>query len=212
MLSHIEESRSAESVFKLSALTQLYKTRLVQLGLNVEGRIHLTHLKDKILAHFPALQAHKNGREILLAFNEDIASALKEVYERNCDDEAIILAQAASICRREMNNLTCTFKGNFEAGCQKSSVSSTLLCLVSMILRGPNIQNYVENVAETQTALSIAELLHYNVTFRRPDRQVNLNYHSTSRGHLYQYILVFSYMQKQEKRVLLRHYQNLDYQ
>ena len=29
--------------------------------------------------------------------------------------------------------------------------------------------------------MSIAELLHYNVTFRRPDRQVNLNYHSTSR-------------------------------
>ena len=58
---------------------------------------HSTDLKNRILANFTGLQADKQGRYVLLAFNEDIGNALKIVSERDCDDEAVILSKVAKI-------------------------------------------------------------------------------------------------------------------
>lgn len=57
----------------------------------MSGRVHSTDLKRRLLAHIHGLQAHKQGRDVLLAFNDDIGLALKQMYERDYDDEAMIL-------------------------------------------------------------------------------------------------------------------------
>ena len=168
-------------VFKLSNLVKLYSDRLGQLGSEIVGRIHSTHLKNRLLVNIPTLQAHKQGRDVLLAFEDDIGSALKNMQHKDCDEEAITLSKAAKIVRRDMMESGFLFNGKFEANVQKDSVSSSLLCLVSMILRGSNIEMNSRNVQETQTALTLSQLLMYNSTFRRTNRQSSSINHMLSR-------------------------------
>lgn len=56
----------------------LYSTRLTQLGTNIVGRIHSIKLKDRILSYFQDMEAHKKGRDVMLAFKEDIGLALSK--------------------------------------------------------------------------------------------------------------------------------------
>ena len=53
-------------VFKLTDLANMNSNRLEQLGSGIAGRVHSTRLKEKILAYFPDMKAHKQGREIVL--------------------------------------------------------------------------------------------------------------------------------------------------
>jgi hypothetical protein len=144
LLAYIDEVRMDETVapvFKLADLCRLYSARLKQLGVKQDNRPHSTHLKNRILAHFPDLAAHKQGRDVLLAFNRDLGSALRKACVRDYDDEAICLAKAANIVRREMLKLQATFTGSFHVNCQVKSVPQSLLALVAMILNGPNIES-----------------------------------------------------------------------
>ena len=56
----------------------MYSARLNQLGVDVSGCLHTTELKNRILAQFPDMQAHREGRDVLLAFKDDIAFAIKQ--------------------------------------------------------------------------------------------------------------------------------------
>ena len=52
---------------------------------------------SNFLAGFLDVQAQRQGRDILLAFNEDIGLALQRASESDFDEEAIILSKAAKI-------------------------------------------------------------------------------------------------------------------
>ena len=95
----------------------------------------------------------------MLAFEEDICTALTKACELDGDNEAIHLARAAKIVRRHLLKKAKPFDG-FPAECHKESVPSLLLALVNMILEGPSIQD--QNEATTSAALSIAQLLKFN--------------------------------------------------
>ena len=97
---HIESD--AAPVFRLAERARLYKTPLKLLGGDVSGRFNNTHLKNRFLAHKQDLQAYREGRDVLLAFNKDVVAALRQAYERDFDDEAGILSQATKIVRRDM--------------------------------------------------------------------------------------------------------------
>ena len=187
LLSYIEETRNESTssipVFKLADLAKLYTSRLKQLGVNISGRIHTTDLKNQILSNIPDMQAHRQGRDILLAFNKDIGLALKRVYESDFDEEAIILSKAAKIVRRDILNTKYTFDGTFEKECQKKSVPQSLLSLVKMIIDGSNIKVNSDNVTEPQAALTISQLLQFNSSFRRPSSITvpTSTYHTTKR-------------------------------
>ena len=78
LLAYIDESRKDDDirVFKLADLSKLYSTRLQQLGVEQYDHVHRTRLKNHILVHFPDLAAHKEGYDVLLAFNKDLGAAL----------------------------------------------------------------------------------------------------------------------------------------
>ena len=174
LVTFIEELRMDEKiapVFKLSDLTKLYSSRLEQLDIEHSSRVHSTDLKNRILAQFPDMSAHKEGREVFLAFNQDIGLALKGASKTNFDDEAICLANAAKIVRRDMLELTTKFTGSFQPNCQQSSVPKALLALVVMILDSPNIKSQSDTTS--QAALSISQLLQYNSHVRRRKGSVN---------------------------------------
>ena len=160
---YIEEIHNSDDkhapIFKLCDLAQLYVSRMEQLGVKLDARVHTTRLKQRLLAQFTDMQAQKQGRDILLAFEEDIGTALAKACEFDSDNEAIHLARAATIVRSQMFGKAKPFNG-FPSGCRKDSVPSLLLALVNMILEGPSIKDQGE--AMTSASLSIAQLQKFN--------------------------------------------------
>ena len=151
-------------VFKLADLAHLYKTRLEQLGVVIEGRVHTSRLKLRLLSVFPDLTAHLQGRNVMLSFDDDIGGALMKACDHDSDHDAMHLARAAKVVRREMFKQNFKFNGSFTAECQQSVVPHSLLALVNMILEGPNIKHQTHLVTATSTtaSLSISQLLMFN--------------------------------------------------
>ena len=77
---------------------------------------------------------------MVLIYNKDIGSALRKACEHDADDDAIHLAKAAKIVRRDMFKLKNKFNGSFAPHCQERSVPTSLLSLVAMVLCGPSIE------------------------------------------------------------------------
>ena len=127
--------------------------------MKLDVKVHTTRLKQRLLGYFTDMQAQKNRRDVLLAFEEDISTALAKACELDSDNDAIHLARAAKIVRNHMFGKAKSFTG-FPLGCQKESVSPLLRALVNMILEGPSIKEQSENT--TPAALSIAQLLKFN--------------------------------------------------
>ena len=105
LVSYIEDvcmDNLVAPVFKLTDLVNLYSTRLKQLGTDIVGHVHSTQLKDRILGYFPDMEAHKQGRDVVLISNKDIRSALSKACEHDADNDTVHLARAANIVRRDM--------------------------------------------------------------------------------------------------------------
>ena len=105
---------------------------LYQAGTHMTGRIHSTKLKNRILSYFPDMNAHTQGRDVVLVCNKDVGAALKKACEHDTDNDAVHLARAAKIVRRDMLKMKNEFSGSFDAQCQEKSVPVSLLALVSM--------------------------------------------------------------------------------
>ena len=184
LVSYMEETCKDDliaPVFKLKDLTVLYGNRLNQLGTNISGRVHSTKLKDRILAYFPDIEAHKQGRDVVLIYNKDIGSALRKACEHDADDDAIHLAKAAKIVRRDMFKLKNKFNGSFAPHCQERSVPTSLLSLVAMVLCGPSIE-IQSSTTLSQPILTISQLLMHNSLLRhRKDRVSSTVKHSQER-------------------------------
>ncbi|KAI9520651.1 hypothetical protein NQZ68_015570 [Dissostichus eleginoides] len=70
-------------------MVKLYRQRLQQLGVE-EPEVNSSRLKDKLLAEIPELEAHQQGRDVLLAFQNDVGIALSQASDYS---DAIILAE-----------------------------------------------------------------------------------------------------------------------
>ena len=158
-------------IFKLADLVSLYATRLKQLGTREESRIHSTKLKERLLSYFPDMQAHKQGRNVVLIANHDIGQALRKACHHDADNDAVHLARAAKIVRSDMCKVKQNFDGSFGRTYQKDSVPASLLALVSMVLNGPNIQEQSSS-STSQPVLTIAQLLMHNSMIRCREKKV----------------------------------------
>ena len=116
---------------KLADLARLYKTRLEQLGAAVEGRVHTSRLKIRLLSAFPDLRACLQGRNVMLTFHNDIGTALKKSCDHDSDQDTMHLVRAAKVVPREIFESSFTFNGSFS---EYNSVLQSLLALVKMIL------------------------------------------------------------------------------
>ena len=157
---YIEEARLDEEtaqVFTLANLVELYQSRMQQLGVKLDTRVHSTLLKQRLLAQFPDMRAHTKGRDVLLVFEEDVGDALTKACELDSDKYVVHLARAAQTVRRHMFEEGEPFNG-FPEGCQEDVVPSLLLVLVSMVLEGPIIK---DQMADT-TPAALAQMLKFN--------------------------------------------------
>ena len=141
IVAHIEEQKDEAkiTVFKVAELIKMFCNRIEELGLDLEGRIHSTHFKDRLLSSCPNLVAYKSGRDVFVSFREDIGAILQNAYAEDADDEGTYLAKAANIVRREILNCSVRFEGTFDESSQTVSVPKTLVTLLSMIMNGSNL-------------------------------------------------------------------------
>lgn len=65
-------------VLKLSDLVKFYSSKLSELGEEQPTRINATRLKTRLLAAFPDLTAHTQGREVLFVLSHEIGGVLLE--------------------------------------------------------------------------------------------------------------------------------------
>ena len=142
LVSYLEEhgnSGETAPVFKLADLVNLYSEKLLALGISKPClNVNSTRLKERLLAAMPDLAAHTQGKHILLVFNDAIGDAIRNACKQDYDSEALHLARAAKIVRRDMFSIQQSFKGTFEVDCQEKSVPPSLLALVNMIVEGPS--------------------------------------------------------------------------
>lgn len=184
LISYIEDVRMDSAIvpiFKMTDLVSLYNKRMEQLGTPVEGRVHSTKLKDRILSHFPDMEAHKQGRDVILVCNEHVGSALGKACEHDADNDAVHLARAANIIRKDMFDMSQKFDGSFNPLSQQESVPVSLLCLVAMVLYGSNITSQCSAATLPQPALTISQLLMFNSLVRRKQNAVGACRHSAER-------------------------------
>ena len=164
LLSYMEEVLTDEEttpVFQLSELTKLYTSRLLCLGENLQSRVHSTRFKNRILGYFPELEAHNEGRDILLVPSGIAGKSIRNTCQLNGESETVLISRVADIVRREMFNHECpSFDCTFAEDCQQRSVPQSLLTLLTMILHGTSIKN--ETNYKSQAALSLAQLIFYN--------------------------------------------------
>ena len=165
-------------VFKLSDLIHLYNNRLTQLGI-ASPSIHSTRLKDRILANFPELHAFKEGRDVLSTSTSHIGAVVRKACETDADDDAIILARAARIIRKEIQSTSSQFNGSFSENCQAEALPPSLVTLIAMLLYGANITEQ-SLVTQTQALLSICQLLLFNTSTRSPN-EMQTGRHNRSR-------------------------------
>ena len=153
----VASESSNPPIFRLGDLCLLYRERLEQLGIE-SPVVHATRLKDQLLFHIPELQAHREGRDVILAFEQDVGAILSEARKYG---EAIHLAKAAGIIRRDMLQHKSDFTSTCLDGCLEDAVPSSLLQFVRMIEHGADIKSQLQHKA-LKSDLALSHLLQYN--------------------------------------------------
>ena len=124
------------TVFKLSELATIYKTRVQELGGHTPETIHTTKLKNRLMVQVDNLKKFKGKNDhCYLCFDENVGDVLKSFYEMDWDDEAFILAEAAKILRRNVLPLENTFDGTFNDSIQKNFIPHSLMSFVDQVLQ-----------------------------------------------------------------------------
>jgi len=77
------------------------------MGVAIEGSVHTSRLKLRLLSVFPDLRAHLLGRNMMLAFDNDIGDALKKACCHDSDSDAMHLAKVM----RKMFSQAFSFHG-----------------------------------------------------------------------------------------------------
>ena len=175
LVSYIEEfgtSRVELPTFKLADLANMYKSCLQRLGCDTTARVNTSCLKERLVFQIPGLQCYNKGRAMYLAFRDDVGFALHKAHKQDCDEEVMHLAKTAAIVRKDMLTSKYSFSGSFESDFQIKSIPASLLSLVKMILYGPNIEEQECSSAKVQAALTISQILQYNIRARCRDKEV----------------------------------------
>ncbi|KAI8503415.1 hypothetical protein Bbelb_192360 [Branchiostoma belcheri] len=168
LISYIEERRHDDGVkvFRLADLVQLYTKRLDQFGLDPSRRVNSTHLKDRILIHLTSMRAYKKGRDVYMAYEDDVGTTLRDGYQNDRDEQSVAMTKIANMIRLEIFDQKVEFSGYFDHDSQVESVPRSLLSLVGMIINGSNITHQTYDANLSQPVLSIAQLLMYNCVKR----------------------------------------------
>ena len=159
-----KEGSSEKLLFKLSEVHSLYESCLEDLG-NAKS-VNKTRLKEHLLEYFKETQEQFDGRHTFLVFKEGMRNMIQDALKkRDFSEDALILARAASIIRKDIfNHEGILFNGSFPEKFQDTSLPSSLKTLTSLILNGSNSKN--QEKQESQACLTIGQAIIFNAKKR----------------------------------------------
>ena len=109
----------------------------------------------------PDMKAHSNNRDVFLSVDSDIAQVLKEEMNKNPNEEAAALSQAAKIVRRDiLERDALPFRGMFDLSDHENAIPRSLLFFIRTVLHGSKIDE--PKLQENKASYTIAEMLIYN--------------------------------------------------
>ena len=103
----LTESSNVLKLFQLSQLKEL-------LCISYEHYTAQTRFKEDLLQYFPALEAHKNGKQVILTPDSVASDADIDAITRSRQDDGMCLVQAAKVIRQDMFDKARTFHVNFD--------------------------------------------------------------------------------------------------
>lgn len=158
---------------KLADLVAMYQDRLAQL-LDVEIEslpyIHSTRFKEKIQSHFPSIRADKEGRDVVLRHIS--TSILHNIHNDDQDEDALAFQRFFKSLRKKILDSPTAFEGNLSREKQKECVPPALLAAMNLLMYGSTVTS---NIAATQPALSIAQVVMLNVKKKVPQGEIVRN-------------------------------------
>ncbi len=150
--------------FKFADLRHLFENRLKEFGIDTE--VNKVCFKENILSHFHEAQAQNDGKNILLIFQQGMQQILQHALNTDYESDAMILAKAASIIRKNIfNSPGFHFSGSFPPGCQQESVPFNLKYLISMLLNGPNLKD--QDSTDSQACLTLSQMIFFSMSKSR---------------------------------------------
>lgn len=90
--------------------------------MDMTSRVNSKHLKDRILLHLPVMRAYNEGRDVFMAYEDDIGSVLRQGYQFDRDEQSVMMTQIASTIRNDIFTQKVTFSGSFNQTNQVESV------------------------------------------------------------------------------------------
>jgi len=207
IVSLIEEAHSVSDnsvpVFKLSDLVKMYSARVNHNEQALSPQINSTHLKERILARVPYLEAHRQGKEIFLVHKKDIGNIIKG--SSSYDDEGMYLTNAAKIVRRDILKAQSTgtpFQGEFSRQQAKSSIPQTLVSLIGLILGGVSCIKEDIDPVESDKVKNLSELIMFNVSESKNALLKNASYVKTRETQLPVYIGLLIHAETRKKSII----------
>lgn len=97
-------------------------------------------------------------KDTYLAFDDHLSDVFNTIYEKDFDEDALVLSRAADILRKSLlDRESQEFNGRFDINSQSNFVPPVLSSFLDMILQGSNIKKkkkYLE-----QANLTISQLI-----------------------------------------------------
>ena len=81
-------------------MRSLYESRLIDFG--ISKQVNKVRFKDQVLSHFPEAQAQSDGKNAILVFEKGMQQILKQAFNCNYEDDALVLSKAAKIVREDI--------------------------------------------------------------------------------------------------------------
>ena len=120
----------------------------------------------------------KDGKYVLLTLDSEIGRALFEAFQSSKHDEAMTLAKAADIVRRQI------FAVDLSREWQRASLPNVLWQLVQLIIGG-SIREFLISPITVRLNIGGSQIIRYNLTKYQQPTSVTLQRHSLSNEPLW---------------------------
>jgi hypothetical protein len=163
---------NSDSVFKLSALRQLYRTLVEEQGVTCSDtrEPHATRFKEYLLKLLPEWTEFSQGKEVYISSNQKVVDLLAEAHKSQIgQDDALLLMRAAVILRKCCLERQNPFTGSFASDSLTSPIPGQLRSFLNILLQGPAILRELSNEelqaqvqGRARVACAIAQQIIYN--------------------------------------------------
>ena len=192
IVNYVYDKKRYESVnsFEVASLEKLYIELLSHD--NIEQTSHVSRFAENLLDSIPEVEKRVVNKKNVIFFSKDVDDFLFDEYMEP-NDFIKTMNRIALPIRKAMKNIKNEFSGDFNSNCQRESVPTELLTLISMLIEGTNV-----SMTTSQSVLTCAQIIMYN--FRSCSNKVGntssmeiqstpFKYHNKKEKHLLSYTL-----------------------